>query len=349
LSSRREKIVPSYTSNSDAAVPADHLGKSWLLAVIFAALLLASMEMLWRSRGHEPSVVDDLDLWSDWRETASDAGASALVLLGDSRTNLGFNPRAFTEKYPAYRVVNLAINGKGPVAALDDLAKDPAFKGVVVCQVSEITMLSGRQGDLGDWVRYYHQDWGPVRKARSRVNTYLQGHMVTINPYFGVQRLLNTLWYRTLPPPRYIITRPDRTSKADYRRIDAKQQYDSRVKQMEETGRSLAPTAEGEWAGAIREVHAMVETLQARGAVVVFVRYPTSGEFRVLEDKYFPREKFWKVFVETVKAPAIHFEDVPSLSGFTCPDGVHLDYRDSDAFTVALGAELEKMGIVRPR
>jgi hypothetical protein len=341
--------VPSSISNSDASVPTDHLWGGWLLAVVLALALLASMEFFWRGRGHEPSVVDDQDLWSDWRETATAAGPSALVLLGDSRTNLGFHPRAFNEKYPAYRVANLAVNGKDPVAALDDLAKDPDFKGVVVCQVSEITMLSGRQTDVGDWVRYYRQDWGPVRKAKSRVNTFLQSRLVSINPYFGVQRLLNNFWHRTLPQQRYIITRPDRTNRADYTKTNVKQHLDSRIEQINESGRSLAPTAEGEWAVVTREVRAMVETLQARGATVVFVRYPTSGEFRTLEDKYFPREKFWNVFVEAVKAPAIHFEDVPAMSGFTCPDGVHLDYRDADAFTLALGGELERVGIIKPR
>ena len=341
--------MPSYTSSSDATVPTDHLGKAWLLAVMLAALLLTSMEFFWRSRGHEPSVVDNEDLWSDWREAASEAGPAALVLLGDSRTNLGFNPRAFTEKYPAYRVIDLAVIGKGPVAVLGDLAQDPTFKGVVVCQVSEVTMLAEHRADLDDWISYYHQEWGPVSKLKSRVNTFLQSRFVIINPYFSVRGLLYNLLNRKLAQPRAIITRPDRSIKADHTRINVKQQYNLRVRLMDEKGRSLAPVAEAQWADAIREIRTMVEALQAHGATVVFVRYPTSGEFRVLEDKYFPREKFWKLFVETVKAPAIHFEDVPAMSGFNCPDGVHLDYRDADAFTLALGGELERVGIIKPR
>ncbi len=344
--------MPSSTSNSDAtsdAVPTDHLGRDWLLAVMLAALLLTSMELFWRGRGHEPSVVDDADLWSDWREAASAAGPPVLVLVGDSQIKLDFNPRAFTEKYPAYRVINLAVNGKGPVAVLDDLAKDPAFKGVVVCQVTEPKMLSEHRADLDDWIGYYHREWGPVSKLRSRANTFLQSRLVIINPYFGVRGLLYNLLNGKLSQLRPVITRPDRSIKADHTRIDIRQHYNSMVKRVDETGRSLALTAEAEWPSVAREIRGMVAALQARGASVVFVRYPTSGEVRVLEDKYFPREKFWDVFVETVKAPAIHFEDVPSLSGFTCPDGVHLDYRDADAFTLALGGELERVGIIKPR
>jgi hypothetical protein len=40
--------------------------------------------------------------------------------------------------------------------------------------------------------------------------------------------------------------------------------------------------------------------------------------------------------VERVDAPAIHYADVAALSGHHCPDGSHLDVRETRAFTMAL-------------
>ena len=69
------------------------------------------------------------------------------------------------------------------------------------------------------------------------------------------------------------------------------------------------------------------------------------GRRKVLVDeRRFPRRVFWEMFVKDAMVNAIHFEDEPTLNDFICPDGSHLDYRDRDRFSRALG-EIVKRAI----
>ena len=84
----------------------------------------------------------------------------------------------------------------------------------------------------------------------------------------------------------------------------------------------------------------MVKAIEGRGGRVLFADFPTAGLVRAIEEKRYPRELFWDRFVGTVKAKAIDAADYPSLDGFQCPDGSHLDFRDRSRFTLALFEEL---------
>jgi hypothetical protein len=80
---------------------------------------------------------------------------------------------------------------------------------------------------------------------------------------------------------------------------------------------------------------------------VVFVRYITTGEHYELDEKYYPKSKYWDQFAKKTEAVTIHFKDVPELSNFECPDTSHLDFRDAPRFTVSLGHELRRLGVIR--
>lgn len=340
--------MSSQTSSSYLRIIPANLSQAWLVALVGTIILLVSMELFWRSQGHRPSVVDDENLWSYWREQASKTKSDTIVLLGDSRMNCGFAPKAFGEKYPRYRIVDLAVDGKGPIAVLKDLADDPAFKGIVVCQVSETTFLPQFFSDLSDRVNYYHHDWRIGKKLNRQLQTILQNKLVLFNPNIGLQRQLYALWQRQLPSPLYVVTHPDRSESVDYSRTDVKERREMWINAMRREGERLGALPVEEWLNAIQEIQKTVNKLQSKGASIAFVRFPTSGEYRVLEEKYLPREKFWNVFAASVNALTLHFEDVPSLARFTCPDDLHLDYRDADNFTRALSETMERKGIINP-
>ncbi len=75
---------------------------------------------------------------------------------------------------------------------------------------------------------------------------------------------------------------------------------------------------------------------------MIFIRFPSTGMVRQLENQTWPREKYWDNLVANTRAGAIHFEDYPSLSEFDCPDGSHLDMRDAKIFTRSLAEILLK-------
>lgn len=90
-------------------------------------------------------------------------------------------------------------------------------------------------------------------------------------------------------------------------------------------------------------VEAATRAIQARGGVVIFVRFPSCGERHAREEKSFPRVAFWDRFADRTSGRTVHFSDYPSLSGYECPDGSHLDVRDTEAFTRALAAVIEQI------
>jgi hypothetical protein len=85
-----------------------------------------------------------------------------------------------------------------------------------------------------------------------------------------------------------------------------------------------------------RDTAAAVGKLRARGGKIVFVRFPNSGELKVLEDKLNPRTRDWDRLLKDTKAPGIYYEDFPELASFTCPEWSHLSAGDSVEFTKRL-------------
>ena len=100
-----------------------------------------------------------------------------------------------------------------------------------------------------------------------------------------------------------------------------------------------------EWLAQTREVEPLVRRIQNRGGKVAFVRLPTTGEYYELDQRQYPRERYWDRFAALTSAQMLHFQDVPALRDFDCPDGSHLDYRAKPRFTGLLIKALERQGL----
>jgi len=159
--------------------------------------------------------------------------------------------------------------------------------------------------------------------------------------------------------PQYLLMRPDRSRVADYSRIDETREMlnvlrrhglrlPAGVDLPRDEGRIRATIAAippdtaslAAYEGETHRLARQVATLRSRGARVYFVVLPKTGLVRALEERQYPRRQFWDRFAAEIGAPAVHFEDVPGLRGFACPDGSHLDFRDQARFTAALARAL---------
>jgi hypothetical protein len=90
----------------------------------------------------------------------------------------------------------------------------------------------------------------------------------------------------------------------------------------------------------------LVRRLEQRGGRVVFVRLPSSGARWELEEHFHPREEYWTQFPGKCGGEWIHFRDVPGMRDVLCPDGCHVDCRNTRQFTHALIEELSSRGII---
>ena len=340
--------MPSSTSSSDERLLSRGWLHAWLLSLAAATLVFAGLEALARVVGHETNIRDDLSLWSMERERVYETGSRTVVLLGASRMQLAFSMQTFRDRYPDRALVQLSMNGGYPVAALRDLGEDKRFNGVVIVALSGFALTPERAADQKHFVRFYRKAWTLDAKLNRVIDSWLQNHLVAINPCTEFRRLIGrTLVSRPIPGPYYVRMHTDRSRAADYASVDV---ADKRRKRLRAARRAYSrdPTPIDQWMVGAHQVDDAVRAIQARGGQVALVRLPTTGEHWELDEQNYPRAKYWDRLAEMTSAATVHFADVPEMLELECPDSSHLDYRDTPRFTSLLLNELERQGVLTP-
>ena len=162
-----------------ARMPDGNWTRVWLVGLVLALLIAGCMEAYWRSRGYQPVLVDDLNLWCLQREIV-DENKETVALLGSSRMALGFVPDVLRRAYPRYQVANLSLEGTNPIGVLRDLASDEKFHGVVLVDCPPFGMQHRFWYSLQDHIDYYHSRWNPVQKLDRYLASFVQSHLVLL-------------------------------------------------------------------------------------------------------------------------------------------------------------------------
>ncbi|HID69632.1 MAG TPA: hypothetical protein EYP35_04040, partial [Desulfobacterales bacterium] len=310
--------------------------RTWLLVMALVLVCLGGWESFWRMHGYIPTVEDDLGLWAAIRRQANQQEGESVALIGSSRIQLGLNPDVFA-RTTGVRPLMLAIDGNSPLPVLQNLAEDPKFSGLVICGLTPQWLAESKTSKrrAAKWIRKYRR-----QKWSSRLETQLSA---------GIQQLFvfrfpglspARVWRRLINNERlkkvYAPMRMDRYRSADYSRTDLsrlKEAREKRSRQLASTTISLAPEAFKE---RVEQVHRWVESIEHRGGQVVFIRMPSTGTIREIEEAAWPRHRYWDVFAARIHGLTIHFEDYAVLSSFPCPDGSHLDADGAILFSEAL-------------
>ena len=325
--------MPSSTSSSSRhrvfdRLPAIEWGRRWSVALAGFLLLLLLLEGSLRSQGICPSQSDTTLLWVATRDRLT---SEDVVLAGASRSQLGIH-RQRIEEGTKKSTLRLSINGRVPWAMLGHLAFETDFRGLVLLSVTPYGLTEGFAIDMGDQSEHLRA-WKRMAwssRLESWLRTRVDGLLVTRRA--GVSgRFLAPLGIgadRRLP---YLTMDAQRQMLADYSRRDAARRL------AEGASRTIAlPEEQHPSVGLFAAVREAIAQIRSRGGEVVLIRMPSSGAYREAEALRFPRERFWNRIVAEAEAPSIHFEDFPALSRFHCPDGSHLDGKDSLAFTDAI-------------
>jgi len=352
--------VPSSTSSSDRRLPRLrwHAVLGGGLAIFLA--FVGAMELRLAARGFQPSVIDSTRLWIHERERADALGDHALIVVGGSRALLDLD-LASLRRLTGLEPVQLAVDGSSFVPVLRGLAADPRVKGTVLVDLAQNILTVPAQWDKAyDFEAAYEREQIAGKLPDFNFSeSYLTDRLHSwLRSYADGARPLTALRLRILdktPTPQYLRMLPDREILADYSQVPQPNFYYQRVmRNLGQTvpmeGRSyheierdfasrialLPPFDDSLFLRSLPAMADMTRALQEQGARVMYVVFPTSGYVRQIDDKRFPRPLFWDRFTAAVQAPEFNFEDIPSLRGFYCPDGSHLDYHARPAFTQAL-------------
>ncbi|HDL08174.1 MAG TPA: hypothetical protein ENG35_05480 [Desulfobacteraceae bacterium] len=338
-------------SNSKSVFKRSVPDGSWkrilITGIIIFLLVFGGLELFWRVNGHLPSVVDDYDLWSYYRHRVYDNGVKTVVLLGASRIQLDISTGMLKKIFPDYLIIQLAVDGRQPIAVLKDLANDKCFKGIVIC-----SMFAGWVGKENlysqqDYVKYYHENSNPFKRLNRLIMSYVQEYFVIVDPYLQLKRIL--LKYKEsgkLPGPRYLITKRDRSRMADYSLINVSEQQKYRIKRIGELYKKNPPMAPKEWLKHAAKIGRYVKRITERGGKVVFIRLPSTGKHWELDNKFYPKKEYWDKIASVTGACTIHFQDISGMKQLVCPDTSHLDYRQAPLFTRVMAEEFLKQHII---
>jgi len=346
--------MPSFISRSDTRpVPAQQWARIGLLVLALECALVCAWEIFWRHQDFIPGDYEDTPaLWALQRERAT---GNATVLIGSSRmwedVDLGEWQRT-----TGTRPVQLAIAGRNPQPVLHDLATDPSFHGLVVCEVTPYLFYVEPEAFTTAFI-----DKGRTQTLSQRAANRLAMGLERRLAFIDSETRLSTLWKR-LPLPMRAGTFPvrdvpkghemgaDRDTRM-WRRIEADAGYRALFRRLwlfyaggpqptlEDKPPSLG-TAHPDIVQIVDRASARVANdvakIRARGGAVVFVRFPSSGPVYWSEARSFPRALSWEPLLHRSDATGVNFADYPQLQGYNLPEWSHMSAADTPRFTRAL-------------
>jgi len=326
-----------------------------IFATAMALMLLALGAWEWRMRalGLEAGDLDDGP--SAWAEQRRRVGAenAPVVIVGDSRILFDTDLDRF-EALTGTRPIQLALAGTNGRPFLENLADDPSFRGLAVVGIAENSYFRDAIGLNAEALKRYDFESPSVRisfllhRALSRVFAFL-------DPSYRLSRLVRQAdegWR-----PGVVVPVPERlwklASTYDDRQTTmwSRVETDPRVRAHQRavwgvdkpSGRPITPVEDALVASALEKTRIAVAKIRARGGDVVFVRPPSSPEFRRFEDVRTPRARAWDPLLAAADVRGIHSDDEPSMQGLDLPEYSHLSRACATVFTDAYARALARV------
>jgi hypothetical protein len=331
-------------------IPCRRWVRIFALTISLEIACVASWEIYWRAHYFVPDDYEDTPaVWQIQRERAT---GSATVLIGSSRMWQDVDLTAW-QAVTGTRPIQLAVAGKNPRPVLRELANDPAFHGLVLCEVTPWLFFVEPAAPMDNFMRRGRTQT-PAQRIANRLDLFLERWLAFIDN----ETRISTLWKRApLPlragafPVREVgkghLMRADRDTRM-WARLEQDPGYRARFQgfwltfaggpqpSLEEKPASDATAYPG-LAGIVDRVAAEVTTdvqkIRARGGDVAFIRFPSAGPVYADESRGFPRSLAWEPFLTRTQTAGVHFADYSRLQGFRLPEWSHMAAEDAGPFT----------------
>lgn len=332
----------SSTSSSNDRLPRGGWGRTWALTALLVLGPLTTWEVWWRSRGFLSSV-EAAD--ESWIMALHQVPAATAVALGTSRIQAALDPEALQREIGGRPAIDLALPGNSPIPLLEYLADSVRYAGLVIVEILPLYAFDAEQsGATRAQIliqRYGRERVSPARLTENWLEVHLLSPFVFRKAQLLPARLVQTLRAGEPIEPHPGRMRPNRFMPIDQRRYQAKNGWDSvsgfhgmTYPGVERPGR---PANDAEYAALKGRILGATNRILDRGGQVVLLYMAACGERRRIEERRYPRARYWDPLERETRAIAIATEDYPELSRFACWDGSHIDAADAPAWAGAFG------------
>ena len=340
-----------FKDGDERPIPGVGWGSAAVIAVILATLFTAGWEMLWRSRGYEPSYMDGPGLWAIHRHRSTEIGPDGAIIIGSSRILFDTDLDAFRDE-SGKEVIQLAMPGTNPRFYLTPLANDPSINGLIVVGVTPGLFYLPSRGFFPDATKYYENE-SPSQWTGQRLSMLLEPRLAFIDndnlPLFTLLERIRTPNREGAKDPWMDVFKLANVSRERefkmWERVRTDSAYGDHARLVWKAGIDRSadrPAPSGDELKAIfDEVKENIEKIRARGGDVVFVRCPSTEAYRVNELAKYPREMYWDSLLTYVDAVGVHFEDYPEMQGLEVPEWSHLAAHETPGFTRAYARALK--------
>ncbi|HEX6223501.1 MAG TPA: hypothetical protein VFZ52_03785 [Chryseolinea sp.] len=333
-----------------------YLVQTSILTLALVIATIVSLEMYWRVRGFTPTYNDDKVLWSTTRKQVYKPADEATVFIGGSRIKFDLDVPTW-EKLTGEKAIQLAIVGTPGRLILRDLANDKNFKGKLIIDVAEAQFFSfpdsARRDRLAREALAYHYDETPAQKASAYINYFLESRLVFLEEgKYGLTSLLNDLKLTNRPGVNVSpgVFTPKEFGVVDFNRQTsitpmflANPKLQQRQKEFWTRGIKMASPIKGDTLHIfLEQTKKAIEKIRARGGTIVFVRPPSDGPYIEMENRLYPRQKYWDYLLEYTNIPGIHYADYPGTANLICAEWSHLSRQDAAIYTSQLVKILEE-------
>jgi len=353
--------MPSSTSNSDIKsnlkkdyyfhenrpIPDLPWKKISLMAVLIMLLGVIAWEynarIIWKyPTGH---YIDNKGLWAIQRNRIDRSDENTVAIIGSSRILFDLDLDTY-EKTTGTRPIQLALVGTNPRPLLKDLATDEDFKGLLIIGITPGSFFRHSGGLFGKNPEYYKKE-SPTQWLSQQISMLIEPHLAFYdNSNWALFTLIERMDFENsvanYNPVSQIwelsFSKKDRNTKMFWKvEDDPAYQHNAQMawRTLMQLGDKMGPAPfdhDAYMLGVVADVNA----IRSRGGEVVFIRTPSSGDYRPREHKNQPREKFWDRLLTQTNSVGVHFEDHSELQGFRIPEWSHLHSEDAPKFTKAL-------------
>jgi hypothetical protein len=325
--------------------------KPWgaIITFVIGFVVLATAAWEWQMRALEllPGDLDDTpSFWAEERRRI-DTENVQIAIVGDSRI-LFDTDLAHFETLTGVRPLQLALAGTNARPFLEDLAADADFTGLAIVGITEASYHRVGGGLFANALDRYRWE-SPAERSSYVLNRELSRIFGFLDDHYRLSTLVKRLDTGWRPGARgpyddvwKLSSRAERRQTALWSRIETDPYLNEHARSVWRQVR-FPPVTDEIIAMTRERTRQAVAAIRARGGEVIFVRPPSSGEYRDSEELRLPRARGWDGLLAAADVAGIHADDDPVSRELPLPELSHLSAACSTVYTDAYVRSLARL------